>query len=53
MTRIRCFYTGWLGVLSGALLAMAGCTAQMEEEIGQCEEGVADLSRTVTVTPPC
>lgn len=38
-----------LALVLGAFVA--GCAAQMEEDIGHCEPGVSDLSNSSAVTP--
>ncbi|MCE5974825.1 hypothetical protein LZA78_15155 [Sinirhodobacter sp. WL0062] len=35
-----------------AAAVIAGC-AQIEEDIGECEPGVADISQVVTAVPSC
>lgn len=35
-----------------AAAVMAGC-AQIEEDVGQCEPGVADISQVATAVPNC
>ena len=35
-----------------AAALVAGC-AQIEEDIGQCDQGVADISQVATAVPNC
>ena len=42
-----------IAITLGLALSLMGCTTQLEEEIGQCEPGVAEISHhATTVTPP-